>query len=678
MRLDPLLKPRSIAIVGASPTGTPNEVRGNLRRIGYGGDVILVNPRRTEIDGEPCYPSVASSGRAPDVAALCVRADRVPDALREAVGAGARSAVVFADGFARAEGGVSSQAELTRIARDADIPLLGPNCMGILAPAFGTAIYIDWVSRLPRPGVIGLVTQSGSVGVAGINHTGTFGLSAMISVGNEAGVTLADAVDALATDGVTRAIAIFAEGISDGHGLVAAIRRAGTSGVRVAVCKTARTAGAILAAQSHTGAMANDQRVVRAVLEAAGAVVVDDLDELFAAAELLATGRRYGPRLSALTLSGGHVGLLRDVASVSGVEFPDLSNGTHAAIDAALGVHRTVANPLDCWVNDDVVGSVRNAARALLASRDIDGLVFAVDTPADPPTSFVEMGRDIATIAADAAARDNRPVIMQATTIANDDPEVTASLKAAGVPRLIGLRAGLAAWGAIVRAEGRRTVAVPARDGSSPEATDEAGAYAVLTRAGIETPRHTACHTADAAVAAAIELGFPVVVKVLSATIVHKTEVGGVAVGLTSSADVRARAEAMLRIPGATGVLVAETIDAGPEAFVGAKVDPSFGPVVMLGAGGVDAELLDDVAVLPAPTDTASVDRELSQLKFARRLRGWRGAAPIDPASLVQIIMRVGEIIASAPSDLSIDLNPVRLVGNRAIVLDAKFVRAAE
>ncbi|WP_170134956.1 acetate--CoA ligase family protein [Acuticoccus kandeliae] len=675
MNLTPLLRPARVAIVGASPTGTPADILANLTTMGFDGEIVLVNPRRSEIAGRPCHPTLAAAGAPVDVAAIALRADRVADALREAVAAGARSAVVFADGFSAVDpGGPERQAEIASIARDAGIPLLGPNVMGYLAPAYRRALYIDIVNRPPAAGTIGLVTQSGSVGVAGINHTGTLALSAMISVGNEAGVTIADAVDFLRTDGVTRAIAIFAEGIADGRALAAAVRRSVAGGVPVVLCKTGRSPAAIDAARSHSSAMANDHAVVRAVMEGAGAAIVEDLDEMFAAAELLATDRPLGRTFAAATLSGGHVGLLEDMAAANGLAFAVPDAARHAAIEATLGARRGVVNPLDSWVNDDVVEAVGRAADAFAAWPEPDAILLAVDTPRDPPTSYISMGRGIAARAVALAAKDPRPVVMVATAVADDDPEIAASLREAGVPRLTSLAATFRAWGAIARAAAAADSVAP-EPAPAPAAGTEADAYAWLADLGARVPRHRVCHGAGEAAEAAEAIGFPVVMKVLSPAILHKTEIGGVVLGIADAAGARAAACRLLALPGATGILVAETIGEGVEIFIGARTDPSFGPVVVVGSGGILAELVHDVAVLPAPASPEAVAAALGGLAAGRLLAGFRGAAPVDIGPLARLASRLSHAVAASAS-VAVDLNPVRIVGGEAVVLDAKIVEA--
>ena len=680
MQLTPLFRPASVALIGASPNGTPGEVLANLQRIGSVAEIVPVNPNRSEVGGLRCHPSLTAAGRAVDVAAILVKAARAPDALADCVRAGARSAVVFSDGFSEADpGGPALQEQLSAVARQGGLPLLGPNCMGYLAPAYGSALYIDRINRMPRAGQVGLVTQSGSVGVAGINQTGTLSLSAMISVGNEAGITLADGVRWLSRDGVTRAIAVFAEGFRDGRAFLAAADEAIASGIPLVVCKTGRSAEAAVAARSHSGNLATDQRVVRAVLEAHGVAVVDDLDEFFAAVELLATGRRFTRRLAAVTLSGGHVGLLHDLAAASGVTFPAPSADAHQRVVEALGANRTVTNPLDGWVNDDVSDSVTRGLQALADSGLGDGFVVAVDTPADPPTSFVEMGRSIAAAAVDFARRDPRPIAMIATTAAADDKAVTDLLREGGVPRLPTLRPALAAWSAIARAQSHSTPALTtSRTGAGLGAMDEPAAYRLLASVGLSVPRHEVCRVSDAAPQAARRIGYPVVIKAVSQTILHKTEARAVRLGIEDDAEAEETAEELLDMPTVEAVLVVETVPAGIEAFVGARVDASFGPVVVFGLGGIFTELLDDVAVLPAPVNESDVVAALDGLKLWRLMNGYRGQPCVPPAPLANAVAALSRLIAGcADPAISIDVNPLRLLADRAVALDAKVTGPA-
>jgi acyl-CoA synthetase (NDP forming) len=527
---------------------------------------------------------------------------------------------------------------------------------------------------MPRAGSIGLVTQSGSVGVAAINHTGTFAISAMISVGNEEGITVADAVRWLSTDGVTRAIAVFAEGFRNGRAFLKAAGQAAENGVPLVVCKTGRSAAAADAARSHSGNLATDQRVVRAVLEAHGVAVVEDLDELFAAAELLATGRRFTRRLGAVTLSGGHVGLLHDLAAATGVTFPAPQREAHVRIEKALGANRAVVNPLDGWVNDDVVSAVARGLDALSHSDAADGFILAIDAPDDPPTTFVDMGRGLAQSAVEFSRRDERPIAVVATVIASGDKVATDLLRVAGIPRLPGLRPALAAWSAVARAQARHfrpPSEVRSSVGIIPSVKTEPEAYRLLDSIGISVPRHEVCQDPEAARRAAARIGYPVVMKTVSSSIIHKTEHHAVRLGIANGLEAERAASQLLAITGAEAVLVAETVPKGIEAFVGVRVDETFGPVVVFGLGGIFAELFEDIVVLPAPTVPEEVAAALDDLKLSRLMDGYRGRPRVARGPLLNAIDRLGTLIAGIKdATVSIDVNPLCLLTDRAVALD--------
>ena len=679
-----MFRPRSIAVIGATDKGAAGDVLSNLRRSGYAGAVYPVNPSRASVDGQRCWPSVATVEDPIDMAAIVLRAERVPGAIDDCATKGIKAAIVFADGFAESgAAGAALQAEMVARAQRAGITLLGPNCIGFAAPAYGTSAYLDYMARMPRSGRIGIITQSGSVGVAALNHTGTLAVSAMISIGNEAMLGAGDVLRWLLADGITRAVALFLEGFRDGPDLLAACEEAAAQGVPVVLCKTGRSAAAAGAARSHTGALASNQKVVHAAFEARGVAVVEDLDELFAAAELLATGRPIGSRLAGVTLSGGHLALLHDLADAGGVAFPEPEPAHGELIVAALGMPRGTRNPVDCWVAGDVVGGVGRALGALAEGTAYDGFVVAVDTPADPPTSYVDMGRGIVAAAVALAEHDPRPVVFATTAIAADDPAVIDQLHAAGLPRLLGLASGFKAWGAIVRAQERHRYWTTAPESLPPQLDDllpdtEPGAYAALVRCGIAVPRHRRCGNYDEALAAAAAIGYPVVAKLVSRRILHKTEVGGVCIGLVDEVAVAAAVNTLLSIPEAEAVLIAEMVEPGIDVLIGARIDPQLGPMVILGLGGIWAELLDDAILLPAPLLPAAVEAALVGTRLDRLLSGFRNQPPVNRGALCATAARLGDLVAALSlPDLAIDLNPVRVLRNRAIVLDAKFVPPA-
>jgi len=672
--LDALLSPQSIAILGASERGASARVREGLARLGFGGPLHLVNPNRDTVAGLPCHPDVAAIGERVDLAVLAVGTRHVLPAVQQCADAGIPAAVVFAGGFAEAGcEGAHSQAWLAELARVHSMTILGPNCMGYVRPPARRAVYLDHLWRAPRPGGVALITQSGSVGVGALNHTGTLALSAMISVGNEAVVTAADVIDWLVSDEPTRSIAIFLEDTSRIRPLLESADRAADAGKRLVVCRAGRSPAGARAAQTHTGALATPDRALRAVLRAHGIVVVDDLDELGAVAEILATRRRIGRRLAGVTVSGGHVGLLHDLAADVGLSFPEPGARQAAAIDAALGEQRALHNPLDAWADADVARGFDRAVRTLGESNDHDGVIAIVDVPDTPPTSDADLSLSFARSVTQASLGDDRIWVMATSTVAADDTRVTELARAAGCPRINGLRTALTAIGAIAVA--RRTTRPQPADTPPPAQwrlpDTEAGGYELLRRHGIATPEFRVCPDVAAALAAAAQIGYPVVAKAHKPGLQHKTDAGGVVLGVGSEPEMRvASARLAAAFPGSDVLIVAQA-DPGVDVLVGARHDRQLGPVLLVGAGGTLAELIDDVSILPAPAESAAIRDALASSRINGLLVSGPGAESAGYRALIRLIERAGALIcAVGKPGTTIDVNPVRVTAADAIALD--------
>jgi len=692
MNLDPLLSPRSIAILGASERGPGARVRESLQRLGFTGPVHQVNPRRTTVAGRPCYPDISSIGASVDLAVLALSSGYVVPALEQCASSGVRAAVVFAGGFAEAgTAGAGHQQRLANVARASEMSVLGPNCMGYVRPPAGHAVYLDHLRQAPRPGGVALVTQSGSVGVGALNHTGTLALSAMISVGNEAVVTAADVVNWLITDEPTRAIALFIEDTARVRPLLNAASRALDAGKPVVVCRSGRSEAGARAAQTHTGALATEDRALRTVLRAHGIVTVDDLDELCAAAEILATRRTGGRRLAGATVSGGHVGLLHDLAADADLSFPEPAAEDAALIEEALGEPRTLHNPLDAWADADVAGGFGRALRALQASSGYDAFVIVVDAPADPPTSDPELSLDFARSAVEAASDDERLWVITTSSVASDDPRVTALARASGIPRLTGLRYAMNALGSIVSTPGnagpgavrRRPCDIrlgEVRPGPVP--ATEAEGYELLSSIGVAVPEHQVCLDRSALLAAAEEIGFPLVAKAHRPGLLHKSAAGGVILGIRDAEELsRAFSTLTAGTPdGPSDVLLVRQADPGVDVLVGARDDPHVGPILLVGTGGAHAELIDDIAILPAPASRPEIEQALAGTR-AGQLLAISGCGPGSAGlgALVDAIEAIGGLIASvgAPG-MSLDVNPVRVTPGGALALDFAATGDAE
>jgi acyl-CoA synthetase (NDP forming) len=670
--LDALLAPRSMAILGATDHGAGARVRESVSRLGFGGPLYLVNPRRPVVAGQRCYPSVGSIGEHVDLAVLALGAGHVLAALQDCADAGIPAAVVFAGGFAEAgAGGAEKQARLAVLARENGMSILGPNCMGYVRPSAGRAVYLDHLRRVPERGSVALVTQSGSVGIGALNHTGTFATSAVISVGNEAVVSAADVVDWLVTDDATRAIALFIEDTSRVRDLVKSTDRAIGAGKPVVVCRVGRSAAGARAAQTHTGALATPDRALRAVLRAHGIVVVDDLDELCSAAEVLATGRRVGRRLAGVTVSGGHIGMMLDLAADAGIEFPEPGGTAASALDDALGEPRLLHNPLDAWADADVAGGFDRALRTLRHSPEHDGVIVLVDAPDDPPTTDPGLSVQFATSVAEAARGDDRLWVMTTSTIAADDRRVVDLARESGCPRLTGLRTALNAIGAVAAAH--RTVAPP--PASTPPArwqlpTTEAEGYKLLDQYGIRTPEFRVCRDTAGAIAAAAEIGYPVVAKTHQAGLLHKTAVGGVALDVTDAELLQLACSRLAgQFPGA-GILVVRQAADGLDVLLGARFDCHIGPVLVIGMGGTLAELVDDVVILGVPADRTAIRAALAGTRVHRLLAAKVGADSPGYTTLAGAAEAMGRLIVDAGPGASVDINPVRVTADDAVALD--------
>ncbi len=631
--LAPLLRPASVAVVGASerPGSYGGEALRNLARLGFAGRVYAVNPRRRSVHGVRAYPALADLPEAPDAVVVAVPAAGAPGVVREASALGCGGAVVFAAGFAEA-GAVELQDEL--VAAAGGMPVCGPNGNGIVSLWDRVALWGD-VVRPPEPGPVALISQSGNVCVNALASRRGLGLHTVVSCGNEAVLAAPDYLAALAEDDRVRSVALYLEADGDPGAWCDALERCAESGIGVALLKAGASPAGAAAAGAHTAALAGDQRVVRAFFEAAGAAWAEDPHDLLELAKALAHGpRARAPGVAVMTCSGGDSAVAADLAAQLGVELPALAPETVARLEAILPEAATAANPLDytslLW---DARAALRDLVRALADDPGV-GQVLAL---------FDDAGFEDATVL-DAVRESGAPV-----TVASTLPELADE----SVPAIAGLRSGLRAVRALARppADPARIGAMRAqpRGHTSGRFLEEHDAKARLRAAGIDV---VPGRLTDDAVAAWRELGGPVAVK--RTGVVHKAREGGVALHLDEERDVRA-AQARLGTP----VLVERMAPPGAEAIVSVRRD-GFVPVLLVGLGGVLAEALDDVAVLPLPATTPQVEAAL------RGLRGAAALAGLDVAAAARLATQL-----AATDFVLIELNPVIVHARGAVAVDA-------
>lgn len=684
MNLDGLLRPRKIAIVGASERPSIGRaLMESLERLSFQGEVFPINPKYPTVLGARCYPSLRDVPAAPDVVAFCVSTDRVLDGIRQTAEVGGRGAVIYDGGFAeRGDDGKRLQAEITGICRESGIALCGPNCMGVLSPHDASTTYMQEVRELSHlAGDIGLVSQSGSICITLLADVRRYGYSHVISSGNEAVVNCAAYLEFLADDPRTRAIALFLESVREPERFVAALDRAADRGKPVVVLKVGRSERSQRAITTHTGGLAGEGRVFSEVLRAHRAIEVDDLDEM---SEVLAAAgarrRPAGPRIGVITASGGQAELILDVASAAAIDLPPLDPEIRRKAEDVIGALTGDGNPLDAWGNGDFARNFSHALHCLDVDPNCDAIVMCSDAADGNPMGRVDRGSSYARVLAEGAARSNKPHYMMGMRPGVLEQAQIDLLREHGIPVLGGARQGLGAiarLGLTVRKRPPRvTTGMDCADLSGLLAEragrpsiHEADAKVFLAQHKLAVTRERLVTGWDAARNAAAAIGYPVVLKVVSDHIAHKSEYGLVALSIQNESDLRAAFDRLTRAADQitppveiAGLLVQEMISDGLEAFVGVSRDPDFGLVIAAGLGGVGIEIFRDFALRLLPLAEGEAQAMIAELKGYPLLRGARAPKPYDIAAFADVIERVGALAFANRDHLDeIDLNPVKI-----------------
>lgn len=668
--LEALVAPRGVVVIGASTETTKlgAVMASSLRS--FSGHVALVNPR----GGEGFHPDVsAASAAAPeglDLAILCVPAPVCAAAIRECGAVGVRAALVCAGGFAESgEEGAVHQAELIRAARECGIRLLGPNTSGFFVPHTGlTASFVPGVADI-GDGTIGLVAASG-----GLNHALAFalerqGLGLSIGVGIGAGIDVdsADVVEYLARDQRTTVIVLHIETVRDGARLLAAVKDAAAAKPVVVLVVGQHDVGDFAA--SHTGALATSWRTTRALLRQAGAVVVDDEQELVVAAAALAL-RRLPPTADAgVALVTGQAGpglVVADTLFDKGVRLPTLDAETQARLGDLLPPVTFQQNPVDTGRPGPTYGDVI-AVTAADPQVDLIAVYGLTEPVIDLPltVSGAELGDVPALIGIDGPRRE---VEIGRQTAAKLD-----------LPILVGATPLAQAVAALVRDARSRYLSEGAPAENPTDFTvdqvpwDEFRAKDLLDDFGLRTPRRRLCRSREEVVASLEHLAAPLVLKICDPTILHKSDVGGVKIGLRDATDVEAALDSMAGL-GAGPWLVEEMSESGPELVVGARRDPVFGPVVVVGIGGTSTEVYGDVAIVSVPATQRQLLAMTSDLAGRALIDGHRGSARADPEQIAQAARVLGAILCANPQVSEIEINPLRVTSDGLIALDAVIV----
>ncbi len=699
--LDSFFSPESIAIIGASRDALkiPGLLLAFLRKNHFPGWIYPINPNYPNIDGLACYPSIADVKRPVDLAIVIIPAAMVLGALKDCAAAGVKNAIVISSGFAE-EGGDSAamQDEIAALARTSGMRISGPNAEGFynepgrVAATFSPTVDVspDAPRLVASRRRIGIVAQSGGIGFAIYNRARALGLalSCVVSAGNEADLGAGAFFDYLVQDTATDVILLFLEGIRDVATFLDAARRAAETGKPVIAVKIGRSAAGGRAAASHTATMAGWSAAYDAVFAKYGIIVSDDLDEAVAIAAVLTTSPPpRGDRVAVVTVSGGGGIWGADAVAAQGLSVPELSPPVQAAIREMIPSYGSARNPIDITAQAVHSGGLQKTLDLLSQSDEIDGIlvVLSLSNETRIPFKIDELKPLI-------DAR-RKPMVFYSYTVPS--AFARSELAEAGAVVLTGLNhAAVALRRALERARFRLT-ATPELPAVEPfdiatvlggAKLSEYGSKRLLAAAGLAMPPETLVARRDDLRDAVARAGLPLAMKVQSPDIAHKSEIGGVRLGIVSEDQAMAvfddlLAQAKRQRPDAAieGVLIGPMAKPGTEIIVGAVRDATFGPMVMVGFGGVTTELFRDVVYRPAPLSAEEAVAMLNALKAAPLLHGFRGAPKADVAALADLIARVSQLAARHRDEIAeIEINPVRVHrdGEGVTVVDALVVPA--
>jgi acetyl-CoA synthetase len=705
--------PASIAVVGATdrPGSYAAETLLNLEAIGFPGPVWGVNPGRSQVLGRDCVPALADLPQPVDAVVVAIPAAGVASVIEEAGARGCGGAVVFGAGFGEVASGAGYQADLIAAANRHALPVCGPNCNGIVSPHSRTALWGDSLSVTeydPAHPAVALVSQSGNVAVNALATRRGLRFHTVVASGNQAVLSAADYLEFIAGEDGVGALALYLED-DGGPRLLDGLAACADRDLPVVVLKVGRSPAGVRAAAAHSGALAGDQRVFRAAVREAGAVWAEDVHELLELAKTMAVRRigwRGRPRdpgsaggggagagtgLAIMTCSGGDSAQGADEAERLGLALPALAARTRARLGELLPSAATIANPLDytamIWGDVTALGEL---VRALGEDPAVGQVLVFYDQPHGMSGAPAQSWRAVREGVTLGASLSPVPTLVASTLPELLDDAAAHEFAGAGIPAAAGLRTGLRCAAELLlhvpaRAERAREIAAVARavPGGGGEAGDwlaEHAAKDLLREAGVEVPAGRPVGDADDAVRAWQELGGPVAVKLSAVAVQHRSDIGGVVLGLDGDAEIRAAYERVAALAsGHRGSVLVECMGLeGLELIVAAHRDGVV-PALMIGLGGIWTELLDDVVIVPLPAEERRIEQALGQLRGAPLLHGARGRPGADVPAAARLARRVGELLLERGLQ-TVECNPVLVAapGGGAVAVDASVRRGRD
>jgi acyl-CoA synthetase (NDP forming) len=683
-----LMAPRSVAVVGATerPGASAGYVMKNLIGMGYAGRILPIHPRETSVFGYAAAPSLSALDTAPDCVVVGIAAAHVPAIIDEAGRNGTRAAVVLASGFGETgEEGAALEAELASIARDHDMALCGPNCLGLVSLGQGAALYSSTLDPAMKRGRLALISASGASAIA-LGNSGRVGVSALVSMGNAPVTGLGDYLRWFAQDPETDVIGLVIEGIRDPESIADAMKDVHAAGKTAIALRVGRSAEGQRATAAHTGALAGASEAQAAFLARTGIVDLPDMDSFIEAAVLCSGGGRPRPGpVAVIGVSGGGVAHVTDIASEVGLPLATFAKDTVERLQALLPGFATPQNPLD--VTGAAFGDPKvysGALDALDADSDVAVTVAAQDAPPGLSSAVADEYCGIA--GAVAAYGGETPVVAMSNLSAGVHGEVARAYGDA--IRLQGTRAALTAIARCQQAA--RTVSWPGETGdaaldAAPGPIGEAEARGMFEAIGLAGPIGEIAATAAEAADITARIGGKVVMKIASPDIAHKTEAGGVVLGVAADQAaetferIMASARAYALDARLDGVLVQEMVTGGVEALLGLVNHAPFGLGLVVGAGGTLTEITQDAVFDLLPVDAERAEAMLSRTRLSKLLYGVRGAAPADHAALVNAMVALSEFgLRHSKAIEAVDLNPVAVLpeGKGVRLLDSLILRA--
>lgn len=701
--VDILLNARSVAIVGASDNGVKASGRTlrYLRTYGFAGAIYPVNPTRTTVQGLPAYARLADLPEPPDLAVIVLPQAAVEDAVRDCGRAGIGFAIVFASGYAEIgpEGRVL-QESLREVAAEAGVRILGPNSVG--AVSAGNAMTATFMTGLDQDRFtlqdegIAFVSQSGAMGgfILNLAQSSGMGVGRFFSTGNEVDLSLPELIHQLVDEGSTTAVLAYVEGIRDGAAFERALARATEQEIPVAVLKVGRTDRGAAAAASHTGALAGSEAVFDGVARRHGVQRAHDVEHLLDLGRVLAgSARPRGPKVSIVTLSGGAGVLMTDYAEDLGLDVFPWNAEWQATMAEILPPFASFTNPID------TTGAIAadpqmlpNALRVCVANPETDLVIVLLGN--------MEAEEDqVCAGILDVAATTDKPVLVAWVGGSGRPARI---LSAGGVPtfgepvRAMRAAAGLVSWAMHRPAEPQRTgedagvrpeelAVVRSARAAGRKFLDEVASKRILAACGVPGVQEVPAASVESGVVAAAELGYPVVLKLLSDEVAHKSELGGVRLDLTTADMVRSAAQDVLAAAAGHGIadarlVVQQQLESETELILGMTVDPTFGPVTLVGLGGVLAEVMQDVQVRPAPVTEDEAQDMVSGLRLVELLRGVRGRRAVDEAALAKTIAAFSRYTYALEGLVeSVEINPLLIdATGQPVAVDALVVLAGQ